>query len=109
MTGSLGRIGNTTRFPVSSPPAACQPPPSGPPSRVNKLKAKLFRRVRQQYRLGGIVGDAGGLEILDLRLHTVALADAVEPRAGIKSLGIGAAVPQIDAAGPAVLGVDELL
>src|SRR5438046_23447 len=69
----------------------------------------LFRGVWQQYRLERIVGDAGGVEILDLRVHAVALADAFEPWPIIEGLGVGAALPQIDAAGPTVLGIDELL
>src|SRR6266851_3515405 len=69
----------------------------------------LFRRVRQQYRFDRIVGNAGGLEILDLRLHAVAVANAVEPGSGVERVGVGAALPQIDAAGPAALGIDELL
>src|SRR3977135_3038851 len=56
-----------------------------------------------------IVGDAGGVEILDLRVHAVALADAGEPRPGVERLGVGAAPPQIAATGPAILGIDELL
>src|SRR4051812_16940023 len=69
----------------------------------------LFRRVRQQHRFRRIVCDAGGMEILDLRVHAVALADAVEPRPAVEGFGVAAVLPQIDAAGPAVLGIDELL
>src|SRR6266851_5015269 len=69
----------------------------------------LFRRVRQQYRLDRIIGNAGGLEKLDLRVHAVAVANAVEPGSGVERVGVGQALPQIDAAGPAVLGIDELL
>src|SRR5712691_4702285 len=69
----------------------------------------LFRRVRQQYRLDRVVSNAGGVKIFDLRVHAVAVANAVEPGSGIERVGVGAALPQIDAAGPAVLGIDELL
>src|SRR5690348_15274315 len=40
----------------------------------------LLRRTAGQDRPGRIVGDARGLEELDLRVHAVALEDAVEPR-----------------------------
>ena len=33
-------------------------------------------RVGEQHRLGQVVGHASGVEILDLRVHAVALADA---------------------------------
>src|SRR6516165_7189305 len=66
-------------------------------------------RVGEQHRLGRVVGHASGVEILDLRIHAIALADAGEPRPRIERLGVGARLPQIDAAGPAVLGVNELL
>src|SRR5437588_11180090 len=65
---------------------------------------RLFRRVGQQHRFGGVVGDAGGLEILDLRVHPVALADAGETRAAVARLGVGPAGPQLDAPGPAGRG-----
>src|SRR4029077_13885766 len=48
-------------------------------------------------------------KILDLRIHAVALADAGEPRPAVERLGVGAALPQIDAASPAILGINELL
>ena len=60
-------------------------------------------------RLDGIVGDRGGVEVADLGVHPVALADALEPGAGVEGLGVGAIPPQIDAARPTVLGIDELL
>src|SRR6202171_890192 len=66
-------------------------------------------RVGEQHRLGRIVGHASGVEILDLRIHAVALANASEPRPRIERLGVGARRPQIDAPGPAVLGINELL
>src|SRR5215472_13017552 len=66
-------------------------------------------RVGEQHRLGRVVGHASGVEVLDLRIHAVALADAREPRPRIERLGVGARLPQIDAAGPAVLGINELL
>src|ERR1700736_3351137 len=66
-------------------------------------------RGGEQHRLGRVVGRASGVEMLDLRVHAVALADAGEPRPRIERLGVGARLPQIDAAGPAVLGINELL
>src|SRR5579872_6107386 len=69
----------------------------------------LLRRLGQQHSFKRVVGDARGFEILDLRVHAVALANAVEPRAVVERFGGGAALPQIDAPGPTVLGVDELL
>ena len=44
-----------------------------------------------------------------MRVHAVALADALQPRPGLERLGRCPRLPEIDAAGPAVLGVDELL
>src|SRR5215469_7850485 len=69
----------------------------------------LLRSVGQQHGFDRIVGDARGLEKLDLRIHSVALADAVEPRPGVEGFGIGPALPQIDTAGPAVFRIDELI
>src|SRR5215469_3357895 len=66
-------------------------------------------RVGEQHRLGRVVGHASGVEILDLPVHAVPLADAGEARPRIERLGVGARLPQIDAAGPAVLGINELL
>src|SRR5579862_8366143 len=74
-----------------------------------RVTARLLGGVGQQDRLGRVIGDAGGLEILDLRVHAVALADAVKPRAAVEGVGGGARLPQVDPARPAVLGVDELL
>jgi hypothetical protein len=45
--------------------------------------------VGEQHRLGRVVGHASGVEILDLRIHAVALADAGKPRPGIERLGAG--------------------
>ena len=56
----------------------------------------------------GIVGDRGGVEVADFRVHAVALADAFEPRAGVEGLSVGAAPPQIASTRPAILGVDKL-
>jgi len=64
--------------------------------------------VGEQHRLGQIVSNASRVEVSDLRIHTVALSDAGEPRPRIECLGVGARLPQIDAAGPAVLGVNKL-
>src|SRR5205823_13303488 len=47
----------------------------------------LFRCFGQQHRFRRIVGDAGGLEILDLRVHAVALADTPQPRPAVERLG----------------------
>ena len=62
-------------------------------------------RVGEQHRVDRVVGHASGVEILDLRVHAVALAHAGEPRPRIERLGVGARLPQIDATGPAVLGI----
>src|SRR5215472_4848855 len=69
----------------------------------------LFRRIGQQDRPDRIVGDAGCLEELDVRVHAVALADPIQPRPGVERVGRRPRLPQVDAPGPAVLGVDELL
>src|SRR5437899_3150076 len=49
------------------------------------------------------------MEKLDLWVHAVALADPLEPGPGVERVCGGAALPEVNAAGPAVLGVDELL
>src|SRR5258706_16131410 len=83
--------------------------PTGPAPTTSTGAGKSVRGVGQQHRRRGVVGNAGGGEILDLRVHAVARADAVAPRSGIERLGIGAGLPEVDATGPAVLGIDELL
>src|ERR1700758_5365244 len=80
-----------------------------PKSEIRDPKFLRLLRAGEQHRLGQVVSHASGVEILDLRVHTVTLADAGEPRPRKKRLGIGARLPQIDAAGPAVLGINELL
>ena len=62
----------------------------------------LFRSSGQQDRLHRIVGDASRLEKLDLRVHAVARADAVEPGAGVERL---APQPALLSLGGAVAGV----
>src|SRR5262249_8074877 len=69
----------------------------------------LFGCLGDENRRARVVGDASGLEELDLGVHAVALADAVQPGPGVERIGRGLGLPQVDAAGPAVLGVDELL
>src|SRR5215469_10086241 len=49
------------------------------------------------------------MEIADLGIHAVALTNAIEPRAGIEPLGVGASAPEIDPTRPAIIGIDELL
>jgi len=49
------------------------------------------------------------VKVFNLRVHAIALTDAVEPRPRIERLRVGAGLPQIDAAGSAVLGINELL
>src|SRR5258708_1487018 len=83
--------------------------PTGPAPTTSTGAGKSVRGVGQQHLRRVVVGDAGGGEIFDLRIHAVAFTDAVAPRPRIEGLGVGPALPQIDAAGPAVLGVDELL
>src|SRR5512147_1499122 len=56
-----------------------------------------------------VVGQREDLVELDLRTHTIALDDAVEPRSTVEDLGILAGLPLIDAARPAALAPDEVL
>src|SRR6516164_2946149 len=49
------------------------------------------------------------MEIANLGIHAVAFTNAIEPRAGIEPLGVGASAPEIDPTRPAIIGIDELL
>ena len=69
---------------------------------MTRNRSLWLLRIGEQHRLGRVVGNTSGVEILDLRIHAVALADAGEPRPRIERLGVGARLPQIDAAGPAL-------
>src|SRR5258706_13854606 len=83
--------------------------PTGPAPITSTGEGKSVRGVGQQHLRRVVVGDAGGGEILDLGVHAVAFTDTVAPRSRIEGFGVGAALPKVDAAGPAVVGVDELL
>src|SRR5580704_7328180 len=56
-----------------------------------------------------VVGQREDLVELDLRVHAVALDDAVEPRPAVEDLGVLAGLPLVDASGPAPLAPDEVL
>src|SRR5258708_5014141 len=45
---------------------------------------------------------------IDLRLHAVALDDALEPRPGVERLGVLDALPLVHAARPAAFGPDKV-
>src|SRR5262249_20202379 len=93
----------------STSPFRAAPGQPQPEAAVLARALRLFGRIGQEDRAGCVVGDAGRLEELDLRVHAVALADAVQPGPGVERFGRCVCLPQVDAAGPAALGVDEVL
>src|SRR5690242_7823124 len=93
--------------------SSCGPRPAGPRASLHSPPAStchsaigsplspwVLRHTGEHDRSGRIVGDTCRLEELDLRVHAVALADAVEPGPGVERLGCGPCLPQVDAAGP---------
>src|SRR5262245_35017523 len=106
----------SSRPPATSPrstaatsPRRCGSDRSPRLRRSRLLGDRAHRRLRIDHVAARILGDREGHEILDLRIDPVAREDAVEPRALIERLGVGEALPLIDAARRAVLAPDELL
>jgi hypothetical protein len=76
------------------------------------LRLLLFGRhsLFEEFHLATrVVGDREDLVELDLRLHAVALYNAVEPRSAVERLGVLDALPLIHASRPAAFAPDEVL